>query len=396
MNAESYLLPGNIGGLQLRNRLIRAATAESMASDSGAVTAELVAFYRTLARGGAGLLITGHMYVERRGRYNRKQTAICGDEHVQGLKQLTRAVHQEGGLIFAELAHAGSQSLVEADDSIAPSVVPNAMWNRSSREMSEDDIETTLAAFGAAARRALDAGFDGVHLHGGNGYLISQFASPVSNRRTDGWGGDSQRRWRFLGEVYQRVRQAVGGKVPVTARIGIADGVADGVTSSEGVTAVSALRARGLDAVEPTLGLMASYLQNVRPYVAIGWARAVRSLIVPRLWTRAAPEAYYRVFARQIKRASDIPVIVVGGVRSTAVMADILDAGEADFLALARPFIREPDLPNQLARGRKGKVDCVSCNICLSYDGKRPVQCWRSDLLSLARHGWHQIVRVRA
>jgi len=87
-------------------------------------------------------------------------------------------------------------------------------------------------------------------------------------------------------------------------------------------------------------------------------------------------------------------VILVGGIRSTATMARILNAGEADFFAFARPLIREPDLPNQLAKGRKGKVDCVSCNICLSYDGQRPLQCWRRDPVTLARHGWHRLVRM--
>jgi 2,4-dienoyl-CoA reductase-like NADH-dependent reductase (Old Yellow Enzyme family) len=117
--------------------------------------------------------------------------------------------------------------------------------------------------------------------------------------------------------------------------------------------------------------------------------------VLPRLWTRPAAEAYYRPFARAIKDATDIPVILVGGLRTTDTMADVLRSGDADFLAFARPFVREPDFPNALQAGRRGAVDCVSCNICLVHDGFDPLQCWRKNVSDLAYHAYCRLWRDR-
>jgi len=144
-----------------------------MATDRGEVTEELISFYSTLARGGAGLLITGHAYVEEIGQCSARQIGIYSDTLVPALTRLTAAVHQNGGRIFCELSHAGSQSVMPNIDPIAPSIIENAIFERQPREMSADDIERIVVAFGDAARRAAAAGFDGIHVHGGNGYLIS-------------------------------------------------------------------------------------------------------------------------------------------------------------------------------------------------------------------------------
>jgi 2,4-dienoyl-CoA reductase-like NADH-dependent reductase (Old Yellow Enzyme family) len=162
-----------------------------MATERGEVTDELIDFYSTLARGGAGLLITGHAYVEEIGQCSARQIGIYADTLVPGLARLAAAVRQNGGRIFCELSHAGSQSVMPHIDPIAPSIIENAIFERQPRAMSEGDIQRIIAAFGQAARRAATAGFDGIHIHGGNGYLISQFNSPFSNRRSDQWGGDA-------------------------------------------------------------------------------------------------------------------------------------------------------------------------------------------------------------
>jgi 2,4-dienoyl-CoA reductase-like NADH-dependent reductase (Old Yellow Enzyme family) len=197
-DVPEYLRPGKIGSLTLANRLIRTATSETMATEQGGVTNGLINFYGALARGGAGLLITGHAYVEEVGQCSARQIGIYSDTLVPGLARLTAAVHQNGGRIFCELSHAGSQSVMPNIDPIAPSIIENAIFERQPREMSAADIERIVAAFGQAAHRAAAAGFDGIHIHGGNGYLISQFNSPFSNRRSDQWGGDADRRSRFI------------------------------------------------------------------------------------------------------------------------------------------------------------------------------------------------------
>ena len=178
-----------------------------------------------LARGGAGLLITGHMYVERRGQCSPRQIGVYSDRLIHGLKRLTDAVHAHGGLIFAELSHAGSQSVMPDIAPIAPSTTTNEIFGRKAQEISATDIHLVISAFADAARRCVAAGFDGIHLHGGNGYLIAQFSSPHTNRRNDEWGGDAARRDRFFLAVYDAVRQAVGPDFAVSARLGVADAI---------------------------------------------------------------------------------------------------------------------------------------------------------------------------
>ena len=396
MSDAPYLEPGRIGALTLRNRLIRAPTGESMASAQGEVTDAHLRLYANLARGGAGLIITGHIYVEPRGQYAPYQLGLDHDRQIVGLRRVTEAVHNAGGSIFAELSHSGSQTVMSDHEPIAPSLIPNAIFARAPREMTITDIDDVIAAFGAAATRARAAGFDGIHLHSGNGYLLSQFNSPLANRRTDAWGGDAVRRGRFIHAVYEAVRAAVGNEMPVSARIGVADAIAGGLQTEEGVERIQALHAAGLDAVEVTYGLMNNYQENIRPYAGLTRRRALADGVVNRLLSRPVAEAYYRPFAKAVKARVAIPVILVGGMRSTDVMADVIDSGDADFIAMARPMVREPDLPRQLAAGRRGAVDCVSCNICLTYEGRDGLKCWRTSWSDLARHAYHRLLPERA
>jgi 2,4-dienoyl-CoA reductase-like NADH-dependent reductase (Old Yellow Enzyme family) len=390
-----YLRLGRIGTLSLANRLVRTATSETMATELGGVTDELVNFYSALARGGAGLLITGHAYIDPAGQCSPRQIGIYSDDLIPGLTRLVDVVHAEGGKIFCELSHAGSQSVMPDITPVAPSIVENAIFSRQPREMSEADIRGVISAFAQAARRAMAAGFDGIHIHGGNGYLVSQFCSPTSNRRADAWGGDADRRSRFVLEVYDAIRSEVGSAMPISARFGVADSVTDGLTLKEGVARVQVLARRGLNAVEPTYAIMTSYLENIRPYVGVGMARALQDWVIPRLWQPPAPEAYYLPFAEAIKAVADIPVMLVGGIRSTGTMASLLRSGNVDFLSFARPFIREPGFPNTLKAGRRGRVDCVSCNICLMHEGFDALKCWRKAPRDLIAHAyWHLRHRV--
>ena len=317
-----YLEPGRIGSLTLKNRLVRASTSETMAAPDGAGTPALANLYGTLAAGGAGLLLTGHIYVEPRGQASANQPGLYDDRLVESMVQITDAVHARGGRIFAEIGHAGSQTMLPEVGPIAPSPTANEMYGLQPREATPDDITDVIAAFGHAARRAREAGFDGVHIHGGNGYLISEFSSPITNVRTDGWGGDAERRGRFVLAVYDAVRSAVGDDFCVTARIGIGDSIPGGIEVSESVERVRLLAERGLDAVEVSYGIMKSYLENIRTYVAVGAAQAARNGLVQRLVRPEGPEAYYRHFAQAVKEAVDLPVILVGGIRTTGTMAD--------------------------------------------------------------------------
>ncbi len=380
----AFMAPGKIGSLVLKNRLVRAATSETMATDDGDATDELVALYSDLAHGGAGLIITGHIYVEPAGQYEPRQLGLDHDCRIGPLTRVTTAVHQRGGIIFAELSHAGSQSLIPDIVPIAPSLVPNAIFARPPVELADGGVEKLVADFAAAAARAKRAGFDGIHLHSGNGYLLSQFNSPYANRRNDRWGGDAQRRSQFIVEVVRGVREAVGAGVPITARLGMADVVDGGLSLPDGVAIARRLAAAGLDGLEVTYGVMTDYRENIRPYAGTTRARAIADGLLHRTFSPPVPEAYYRPFARAAKAAVDVPIILVGGLRSTQMMDEIVRSGDADFLALARPFVREPDLVNKIAAGRRGPVDCVSCNICFLHEGVDPLRCWRTPPAMLA------------
>ena len=379
----AVMAPGRIGRLLIKNRLIRAATSETMATDQGEATDDLVRLYSDLALGGAGLIITGHIYVEPRGKYEPRQLGLDHDSRIAPLARVTEAVHRYGGLIFAELSHAGSQSLIPDIVPLAPSIVPNAIFARQPAEMSDADAEKVIIDFAAAAARAKQAGFDGIHLHSGNGYLLSQFNSPFANRRDDRWGGDARRRARLILEVYQAVRRAVGADFPVTARLGVADTVEGGLSLSDGLAIARQLSAEGLDALEVTYGVMTSYRENIRPYSGVGRLRAIADGMLYRGFSRPVAEAYYRPFTRAAKTAVNIPLILVGGIRSTGLMEDVIRSGDADFVALARPFVREPDLVNKIAQGRHGPVNCVSCNICFLHEGIDPLRCWRTPTAML-------------
>ena len=289
--SSRILEAGRIGPVRLPNRIIRAATSESMGGPDGEVTDELVALHEALARGGVGLAFTGHMYVEPRGRYGHAQTGIHTDRAVPGLRRLTEAVHAQGGRIFAQLGHAGSQT--EADDlePIAPSPVDNMMTGRSVAAASAEELDGTIAAFAAAAHRAEECGFDGVHIHGANGYLISEFRSPLTNQREDRWGGDARAREEFPLAVVRAVRDAMGPEMGLSMKLGFEDVVpGDGLRLDQALEGAKLLAEAGLDAIEVSANLMKDYVSaSIRAYIAVDRRRAVEDLLPHRLAKAPVP-----------------------------------------------------------------------------------------------------------
>jgi 2,4-dienoyl-CoA reductase-like NADH-dependent reductase (Old Yellow Enzyme family) len=392
VTSDILFQPGSIGSVEVRNRLLRAGTSESMADPgSGAMTPPLLDLYERLAQGRVGAVITGHLFVEPRGRYARGQAGIHRDDLLPGLGDLTRRVRSHGSVIFAQLAHAGSQSRVPGNRPLAPSPIPNPLTGSLVDAASEDEIEETIAAFGRAAGRAVEAGFDGVHIHGANGYLISEFASPITNRRDDRWGGDAARRDSFPSAVVESVRRAVPRGFPVTMKIGMVDAVAGGLGIDESVRRAGLLVGGGLDGVEVSCGLMEAPTDSANTYVAVGPRRAAQDLLFHRLLAAPRDQAYFRPWAKALRARVDTTVILVGGMRTTTMMRDAIGSGDADFVALARPLIREPDLVAQIEAGREGLVDCTSCNLCLIHEGHHPLQCWRTPRTRLVHHALYKL-----
>jgi 2,4-dienoyl-CoA reductase-like NADH-dependent reductase (Old Yellow Enzyme family) len=343
--------PARIGNLELKNRLVRSATAERLATDPvGRATPALAAFYGELARGGVGLIITGHAYVSPAGKAHPEMLSVHCDQMIPGLSDLTRAVHAEGGRIALQINHGGRQ----CDQTCTPrAIAPSAVATSSGavpHEMTSGEIVEAVDAFGQAARRAQVTGFDAVQLHGAHGYLIGQFLSPHTNRRNDAWGGDFERRLRFLEAVCEAVRGQVGPDYPVLIKLGMMDNlerVPDGLTPDEGARIVARLADLGLDAVEVSGGDGGGEDFNVR--LAVG---------------TKVPEAYFRPLARRAKAVTELPVLLVGGLRSRATMDGVLAAGDADLISLCRPLIREPDLPERLRSGRAVAAACIAGGRC--------------------------------
>ena len=388
MAVEMLFEPGRIGPITVKNRFVRAATSETMSQPSGAITDAYRTLYRDLARGGAGLILTGHMFVHPRGRYFHRQAGIHSDSLVPSLRQFTSMIHDEGGTIFAELGHAGSQCRDPDVTPMAPSPVENFVSARAPVSATGDEIEEAIASFGQGARRAREAGFDGVHIHAGHGYLISEFSSPHGNRRDDEWGGDAARRSRFVLAVYGAVRAAVGPDFPVTVKLGMADSMEEGgLQLEESLDRAVALEDAGVDAIEVSVGIMHLLTKSAGEFVGVTAKRAFQDLVAHRLFYPAAAEAYFLPAARAARqRLKRVPLILVGGIRTTDTMGRILAEGAADYISMARPFIREPDLPNRIIAGKRGLVDCVSCNVCMEHEGHDPLQCWRIDKWMLLRH----------
>lgn len=390
------LEPGTIGPIEVRNRIVRAATSESAARPSGEVSDELIAILEELARGGIGLVMTGHMFVAARGRYGRGQAGIHDDSMIGGLRNLTTAVHRHGGRIFAQLAHAGSQSMVRDVNALAPSLIPNIMTGRRAKAATVDEIMDTVAAFASAARRAAEADFDGVQIHAANGYLISEFRSPVTNQRDDEWGGSLERRERFPIEVVRAVRSELPASMAVSMKVGVEDLVSDDhrLAIAEAIAGVRAAVSAGLDAVEVSSNVISDYPGgSIVPYVAVGSRRAVRDLLLHRLLKPPGPEAYFLPYAREVRKVCNTKVILVGGLRRVATMEDIIRRGDADFVALSRPLIREPHLVRKIESGWRGQVACTSCNICSVHEG-RSLRCWRQPRRRLIEHAVLRIAKA--
>jgi 2,4-dienoyl-CoA reductase-like NADH-dependent reductase (Old Yellow Enzyme family) len=376
--AGALFEPARIGSLRIRNRIVRAATVESMASERGEVRPPMVKLLERLAEHDVGLIITGGMYVHPRGQSSRYQAGIYSDDLIAGLSAIPSAVHHHGGHVFAQLQHAGNQSSV-VDDLVSPGDRSNLLTGRTpSRPATTEEIEEVVRSFGDAARRAVQAGFDGVHIHGANGYLISSFSSPLSNRRTDRWGGSASNRSRFLCEIVASIRACVPDDFPVTLKLGIEDAIPEGLSLDEAAERVALVTEAGVDAVEVSVNLMAAPEDSARRFVAVDRRIARRDLIFNFDAAEETEEAYFASYARGIRaRCPDTTIMLVGGIRTLPTMQRVIDEGIADLVCLSRPFIRQPDLVERLRLGASASADCTSCNLCLELARRYPLRCWR-------------------
>ncbi len=338
-----------INGMILKNRLVRSATWEGMCDASGRPGPKLISCYRTLARGGVGLIITGYAFISPEGKQLPGKMGIHTDDFADVMVDMTRAVHDEGGKICVQLVHAGGQT--DAGNAgrqpIAPSAIKIDQYPEVPAAMTGEDISRIVTAFGDGARRAKDWGFDAVQLHGAHGYLINQFLSPLANIRQDEYGGSIEKRYRFLHEVYQAVRTAVGPGFPVMIKLNGSDNLAGGLSIEDALYAAKSLDKEGIDCIEVSGGTPAS-----------GNRSPARMKI-----NSPDKEAYNLSLARQISTAVNCPIMVVGGFRSFEIAGKTVRES-ADYVSMARPLIREPDLAKRWQKDDRSPARCISCNSC--------------------------------
>ncbi len=336
--------------LALPNRLVRSATWEGMADEDGGVTPRLIETMKTLAGGGVGLIISGHAFVSPEGQASPWQLGIHRDDLVPGLRELTGAVHGEGGRIVLQLAHAGNFAAEDLTGQ-PPLVVSDfeGLAERPRKEMTSEDIEGIVRAFADAASRARSAGFDGVQIHSAHGYLLSQFLSPFFNRRRDGYGGSVRNRARIHLETCRAIREAVGGDYPVLIKLNCRDFVEGGLSLEDSLEVAALLAADGgIDAVELSGGVIhGGRLSPSR--------RGIGSV---------EKEAYFREYAPAFKERVPLPLILVGGIRTFEVAEGLLRDGTVDLVSMSRPLICEPDLPQRWKAGDRRKSECRSDNLC--------------------------------
>jgi 2,4-dienoyl-CoA reductase-like NADH-dependent reductase (Old Yellow Enzyme family) len=340
-----------INGMELSNRFVRSATWEGMATADGAVTPKLTETMTALARGGVGLIITGHAYIRPEGQAAPWQLGIYKDELIRGLQEMTKAVHESGGKIVMQLAHAGNFANKKLTGQ-PPLVVSNFEGLASSprREITTKDIREMVSAFAEAARRAKAAGFDGVQIHSAHGYLLSQFLSPVFNKRGDEYGGDVRSRTRVHLEVYQAIRQEVGPDYPVLIKLNCGDFVENGMSLEDYIQVAKFLSDAGIDAIELSGGFLTG-----------GKLSPSRMGI-----DKVEKEAYFQEEARAMKKEIGIPLILVGGMRSFEVAERLVQEGVADYISMCRCLISEPALINRWKAGDRRRAECKSDNLCFN------------------------------
>jgi len=388
--AARLFSPARLGPVEVRNRVVKCATYETRGR-GGFVTDDLIAWHRTFTQGGVGMTTLAYCSVSSDGRTFPDQIWMR-DEALPGLRRFADGVHADGAAAAIQLGHAGWFADPHATGTrpAGPSATFAPKGMTRSRAFEPADFDRVRDDFARAARLAVAAGFDGLEVHVGHGYLLSQFLSPFNNHRTDDYGGSIENRARFPREIVRAVRDAVGSRAALWVKLNMEDGFAGGLSLDDGLTAARLLESDGaLDAMQLTGGhttktpmfLMrgttpAKELAEIQP---TWWKRALMRVVMPRLLkTWAFEEAFFLPTARRFREALGLPLMLLGGVTRLDTMTHALDEG-FDFVAIGRALIRDPDLVRRMAAGETTASTCVPCNQCMAYVGVAPTRCRLDD-----------------
>ncbi len=373
--APDVFAPGAIGPVRLRNRIIKAATYEGL-SHRSRVTTDLVDFHREYAAGGVGMTTVAYCAVSPDGRTAPDQI-LWTDEAMPGLRALTDAVHDEGAAVSAQIGHAGPVADPRGNGlpALSPSTRFPNMSGGISRKAKVADLERITADHAAAAHRAIEAGFDAVEVHLGHSYLPSAFLSPRINHRKDEFGGSLANRARFARGILRAVRDAVGGRIAILAKLNMSDGVRGGITVEEAIRTAQWIEQDGtVDALEMTGGsslLNPMYLFRggapVKEFVDV-MPQPIRTAMrfAGKQFIREYPyrDAYLLEDARKVRAEIALPMVLLGGITDRASM-DLAMREGFEFVAMGRALLREPDLVNRIQADPGTPSLCIHCNRCM-------------------------------
>ena len=364
--------PIKIGQMELKNRIVLAAMVANFANEDGAVTDKLVAYHANIARGGCGLNVTESSHVSLEGKRITQALGAYDDKLIPGFRELTEAVHAEGGKIAQQIHHGGREcsSTITGLQPLGPSSLASRHTGISEkadmpREMTLEDIGIIISKFGDAGKRAREGGFDAVEIHGAHGYLINQFLSPYANKRNDRYGGDIYGRSRFLQEIIFDVKKKAGEDFPVLVKLNISDYVEGGVVPEDAcITAKLAVEAGG-DAIICSVGIHES-----RPY-----------MMIP---TMQIPPFTNVHLAALVKEYVDVPVGTVGRIIEPKKAAKIIEEGKADFVVMGRGLLADPEWPKKAMEGRYDDIrQCIACNQgCIdNIHRMKPFTCLQNPII---------------
>lgn len=361
--------PYVLGNVPLKNRLVMAPMVVGYASAEGRVTERMKAYYAARAAGGVGLVITEATIVHPRGLGIMNNHACYDDSYLPGLREVAQVIHDGGAKAFMQLCHAGRQttSKLTGQTPIGPSAIPCPRWQEEPEVLTKDGIREVVEVFADCVRRARDAGFDGVELHGAHGYLINQFFSPISNQRTDEYGGSVENRVRFAVEILRRCREKAGEDYPISIRLSVDEYIDGGLEPPQYQEIARHLEKAGYTAIHCSSGVAAS---NRR-----------RDLHIFKPETNEGNMIH---LAEAIKAAVDIPVIGVGRLVNPATAEEVLAQGKADLVAVGKALLSDPNFPYKAQQGKLDEIRyCLGmgCNACAIRTWQPGISCANNSSL---------------
>jgi len=408
--ASSVLFsPLRIGGLIVRGRIYKSSTTESMGTDDGRVTDAMLELYEPMVRGGTPLIVLGSLYVAPNGKLAPRLCGADSDDKIPGIRRLADLAHRGGALLFAQLSHGGRQVVAGLGsgprpemDVVSASAGLDPILRTRPRALSTAEVREMVETFARAAGRCAEAGCDGVEIHVGHGFLVSQFLTPYTNHRTDEYGGSLRGRARFALEIVQAVRRRVGDRVAVTAKINGSDNLPGrrGLHGEELVEIARMMQEEGLDAVTVSVGhyesglpmMRGKFRPLIRGFVEGGMGSSLHpalkrgvKAIAPvasaggfLLWHHR--EGFNLRYARPFAQALKIPVISVGGFSLARSMEQAIQSGACSAVACGRAIIADPFFVRHMESEGRADPKCDFCNACVARMGSQPLDCFHPAL----------------